>query len=383
MENTAEVKLDLAALAAPEGTDPTNFENFVSKEAEVISPSTSFSNLPNLDPVKEPGQENTDIATNTSAGKEADGKVPGNAAETAGKDTINTPEAKWFEKPFKALQKRLGLTDEEFKIPEGLTEENYDEKYNELLWEHTEREGEESKLHPELKKINDLIQKGVDYKEALGAYERMNNLESLSDKELVALSLKQQFGKTEQKPDGWDEDKINERIAKMDNSGYLEIEAQRLRDNIKFEKENINARYEQSIKEQRKQEFQKLESARTEQINKSLEYLSGIKDVYGLPVSKAEINEFKDDFKYLVTPNEKGISPMAELLQSNENLVKIAYFLRKGDDKLRTALTKAKEDAKKSIIDKLDDEPKVVKKVAPYLNEAAIDLEKLSQGATG
>ena len=106
-----------------------------------------------------------------------------------------------------------------------------------------------------------------------------------------------------------------------------------------------------------------------------------MKDVYGIPVSKAELAEFKEDFKYLVTPNEKGMAPITEFLQSNENLVKFAYFLKKGDAKIREALTKAKENAKQSIIDKLDDEPKLPKKIANSRSEGAIDLDALSREA--
>lgn len=367
-----EPKVDLNALSAPDGTAPENFDNFVAQEVKLSESTSKLYNLPNLDPtpeVKTEVEEEVKVVPESIAPIKLTEPAPGKPADIA---------APWYHKPFKDLQKKLELTDEEFKLPEGLTEENYLDKYNEFLYENTEFD---DNIHPELKKINDLVSKGVDFNEALGAYQRMNNLEKLSDKELVSLSLKQQFGKTEERKDGWDEDKINERITKMDNSGYLEIEAQRLRDQIANEKNNINTRYEESIKTQNEKRNSEFETKRTEQINKSLEFLSGMKDVYGIPVSKAELAEFKEDFKYLVTPNEKGMAPITEFLQSNENLVKFAYFLKKGDAKIREALTKAKENAKQSIIDKLDDEPKLPKKIANSRSEGAIDLDALSREA--
>ena len=367
-----EPKVDLNALSAPEGTAPENFDNFVAQEVKLSESTSKLYNLPNLDPtpeVKTEGEEEVKVVPESVAPIKPIEVIPEKPADAT---------APWYHKPFKDLQKKLELTDEEFKLPEGLTEENYLDKYNEFLYENTEFD---DNIHPELKKINDLVSKGVDFNEALGAYQRMNNLEKLSDKELVSLSLKQQFGKTEERKDGWDEDKINERITKMDNSGYLEIEAQRLRDQIANEKNNINTRYEESIKTQNEKRNSEFETKRTEQINRSLEFLSGMKDVYGIPVSKAELAEFKEDFKYLVTPNEKGMAPITEFLQSNENLVKFAYFLKKGDAKIREALTKAKENAKQSIIDKLDDEPKLPKKIANSRSEGAIDLDALSREA--
>ena len=367
-----EPKVDLNALSAPDGTAPENFDNFVAQEVKLSESTSKLYNLPNLDPtpeVKTEGEEEVKVVPESVAPIKPIEVIPEKPADAT---------APWYHKPFKDLQKKLELTDEEFKLPEGLTEENYLDKYNEFLYENTEFD---DNIHPELKKINDLVSKGVDFNEALGAYQRMNNLEKLSDKELVSLSLKQQFGKTEERKDGWDEDKINERITKMDNSGYLEIEAQRLRDQIANEKNNINTRYEESIKTQNEKRNSEFETKRTEQINRSLEFLSGMKDVYGIPVSKAELAEFKEDFKYLVTPNEKGMAPITEFLQSNENLVKFAYFLKKGDAKIREALTKAKENAKQSIIDKLDDEPKLPKKIANSRSEGAIDLDALSREA--
>lgn len=377
VKENPEVKVDLNALSAPEGTDKENFVNFEHKEEPIEASSSKLYNLPNLDPPKE-------TVENTEA------EDPSKKDPAAAVPKVESPEKKvetqagndpWFYKPFKDLQKKLGLTDEEFKLPEGLTEENYLDKYNDFLYENTEFEGEDN-IHPELKKINDLVNKGVDYKEAVAAYQRMNDLAALPDKELVALSLKQQFGITEERKDGWDENKINERISKMESSGYLEIEAQRLRDQIKEEKDKINSQYEESVRQRNEKSATETEKLRTQQIDKSLEYLSGITEVYGIPISKAEITEFKEDFKYLVTPNkETGVSPIMELLQSNENLVKIAYFLKKGDAKVREALTKAKESAKKSVIDKLDDEPQLPKKTAAPMNEGAIDLLKLTEPA--
>ena len=354
-----EVNLD--ALNAPEGTPADKFELYQKKEEVITQPTHNFSGLPNLDPKPE---------DKTEEPKAEDPKVEAPKVEAP-----KTGEEPWFHKPFKALQKRLGLTDEEFKIPEGLTEENYDEKYNELVIENTDFEGNE--LHPEVKKINDLIKSGMPEKEAIATYQKMNDLISLTDKEIMTLSLKQQFGKTEEKKDGWDDAKIEERVNKMDASGVLEIEAEKIRTGLKQEKENINTRYAEKNKEVIAKRNAEITEKRNTEITKSLEYLKGIKDVYGLPVGKAELQQFENDFKLLVTPNEKGIAPLNEYLQSNENLVKIAYLILNGDSKVKTALTKAKEDAKKSIIDKLDDKPNLPQKASRSQNEGAIDLEKL------
>jgi hypothetical protein len=373
------VDFNVNALVAPEGTSEENFDLFTNKEP-VVTPSTSFSNLPNLDPAP------TDITNQTTEDKNPDAKEPDKDTDTIIKDSIkstNGQDIPWYHKPFKALQKKLELSDDEFKMPEGLTEENYIDKYNELLYENTEFDSA-TDLHPEIKKLNEIVSKGVDFKEALNTYQRMNNLEALSDKELVSLSLKQKFGKSEQKPDGWDEEKINAQVAKMDSGGMLEVRAEEIRDQIRTEKANLTTRYEEQTKTQRVKEAQEYEKKRNTEIDKAIEYFKGVNDVYGIPVSKAEKLEFNEDFKLLVKPFEKEgkmTTILNELLQSNENLMKVAYMLKKGDSKVREALTRAKEGAKKSVIDRLDDEPALPKKNSSYLNEAAIDLDKLEAPA--
>jgi len=374
-ETKVEAPINLDALNAPEGTASDNFELFKSKEEKITQPVHSFNGLPNLDPVKDKEEKVEDASVITPEGKIAPPIVDPNKKPDTQNDTP------WFHKPFKALQKRLGLTDEEFKMPEGVTEENYDEKYNELLWENTEREGGDNELHPDVQQINKLIKNGVDPKEAITTFQKMNDLISLSDKDILTLSLKQQFGKTEERKDGWDDTKIQERVNKMDASGILEIEAEKIRTQIKNEKETIASRYESQRKEVSAKQGAEIQKARTEQINQSIEILKGMKDVFGIPVSKAELQEFQNDFTVLVTPDKEGRLPISEMLQSNETLVKIAYLLSKGDQKVKTYLTKVKEDAKKSVTDKLDDEPKLPKKTSSYLNEGAIDLDKLEAPA--
>jgi hypothetical protein len=371
---TEEINLD--ALAAPDGTAPDNFELFKERK-QVVTPSTSWSDLPNLDPVPEP--ENKDNLNKTPQSTPAPPQPTSAPPSENGKLNGETP---WLQRPFKDLQKKLELTDEEFgKLIDltKVTEDNYLDEYNRVLYENTEFE--ESTLHPELKKINELVAKGVDFNKALSAYQKMNNLVSLSDKELVTLSLKQQFGKNDERKDGWDDAKINERILKMDNVGYLEIEAERIRNQIKAEKENINASFEAQAKADNATRMSEQAEARNKEIEKSIKYLDSMENLYGLPVSKAEKAEFRELFRASVTPDKEGKLPINTMLQSNEGLVRFVISELKANSKVKETLTKIKEDAKKSIIDKLDDEPILPKKTAPYLNEGAIDLDKLSQPA--
>ena len=117
---------------------------------------------------------------------------------------------------------------------------------------------------------------------------------------------------------------------------------------------------------------------RDEQINIALDTLNGMDEVYGLPISKAEKAEFSDYFKTVVTPDESGVAPMFQMLQSNENLVKVAAMMWKGDDKVRSAITNAKENGKNAFKDKLEKDPKLGYNSGSPVDSTKIDLEALS-----
>ena len=362
------------ALVAPEGTSADKFDMFKPKGDETQPSQSEIYGLPNLDPPKVEPAEPID---NTPA---PDNKTPEPKPADATPAKPEDGSIPWYHRPFLDLKKRIEMTDEEFKLPEGLTADNYIDKYNEFLNENVEFEGTEQ-LNPSLRPLNDMVNKGMDVNEAIKAYNTMNNLTSLSDKELVGLYLKNEFGKNDKRTDGWDEAKINAQLTKMDSSGSLEIQAHQIRQNIQREKETLAANYERQQAEQYQKQSKEFEAKRNEQIDSSLKYLSGLKDVYGVPVSKADLQEFQNDFRTLVTPNEKGVTPLAEMLQSNENLVKVAFFLSKGDSKVKEALTRAKEVAKKNLIDKLDEKPNLVKKGGTSADPGAIDLDALSKPA--
>ena len=102
----AEVNLD--ALSSPEGTAPENFELFKSADPVVEKSNSQLYGLPNLDPeVKAEGEDGSDKPTPAADAANVD-KVPEKPANTAATPDTKPVDAKWFERPFKALQKRLG-----------------------------------------------------------------------------------------------------------------------------------------------------------------------------------------------------------------------------------------------------------------------------------
>jgi len=262
---------------------------------------------------------------------------------------------------------------DDFELPEGTNAENFYDKIEEAIANvHAPR------LHPDVIKMQNAVDAGVDPREYISRMTDTSRIESMDADSLVRISLQQNFGKSEKRPNGWDESKIEDTIKKMDNSGLLEIEAEKIRTKYVEEKEGLADRLAGEAQQRRQHEYTQMSQARETQIKDTLGSFQKMNDVFGIQLSQSEKADFSENFRYLVTPDEKtGVAPMVEMLQSNENLAKVAYLLSKGDSKVRQALTNAKEGGKRSFLDKLDPEPRVAKK-SGTAQGSEIDLDALA-----
>ena len=358
--------IDLNALAAPENSSQEIINSFESKDES--------------QPTFEKGPTDLDKQIDAELGNV---KSP---QSSQGSDTFNqsnnNSSDQFYIQPFKELQKRLGLTDEEFQLPQDINQENYFDKLTEAIYANTEFENQqESNLHPDIARLNELVSNGIPFEQAIQEYNHIDNLASLQDKELVKLSLMHKFGAGEDNPNGWSQEKIEATLAKMENAGYLEMEAEKVRGELYTERETVSERMLQEQHYYQQQESIQMNAAREQGIKDALSYLQNQNDIYGLPISKAEISEFADDFKYLVTPDETGTAPGIRMLQSNENLAKVMYMLKKADSKVRETLDRAKAGAKQSIIDKLDNQPEVPRRTQGQDTSNVVDLDLLSMPA--
>jgi hypothetical protein len=264
----------------------------------------------------------------------------------------------YWMKPFEQIK----AANPEWEIPQGLNEENYLQTLQEIFT---------PELHPEVVKIQEAIDKGVTFDQVVEAYKGGNDMSKMTDREMMDQHFKNSYK-------DWDDAKIKEVLDKMENSGYLEIEAGRLRKEINEQQSSALDNMTKTFEQQRSQEVARINDERSKQINESLNIINKANDVYGLPLSQSEKVEFSEYFAKLVTPDETGMAPMFRELQSNETLVKVAAMLWKGDSKIRAALTSAKESGKASVLDKLDKTPNNVQRGGGNQDPTQVDFDALS-----
>lgn len=320
--------------------------------------------LPNLDEEGQFGNHNAEPeATRTDPDdytQTIDSVNPDENQDPNAGDPNSGGDSYWM-RPFDKLKEQYP----DWEIPEGINEENYLDVYRQVT------QPQQQQIHPDLLKMQEALNSGVELNELV---QRMNdsNVSSMTDRDLLAANYKENFK-------NWDDGKISQVLDKLDSNGMLEIEATKLR-NAMSQQDN---RVVEQMTAQRQSEYQEqlkqMDAERAVQINESLDIINKAEDIYGLPISQAEKSEFSQFFSELVTPDAKtGVAPMMDMLQSNETLVKVAMMMWKGDEKVRGALTNAKESGKNAMLGKLDKKPQTTPRGGNAGDPTKVDLDALS-----
>lgn len=352
--HNASTEVNFDALSAPEG----QYDPFVHGDGssgagaegeEPIPGSTDdlINGLPNLDKdLSQQSQNNQDPNQNQS--QQNENQQNQNAQ----------PSGEYWMKPFEQLK----AANPEWEIPQGINEENYLSYLQEIL---------QPEIHPELVRMQQAIDAGLEFDKVIETYNSSKAVNQLTDRELMAQKFKNSYK-------DWTDDKVNEVLNKLEQSGLLEIEAGRHRQEINEQQSHALDNMRKNFEQERTQREAAIAQERSRQIDESLKYINNANEIYGLPISQAEKAEFGEYFAKLVTPDHTGMAPMFQALQSNETLVKVAAMLWKGDAKIKSALTSAKEAGKNSVLSKLDKTPDTVQRGGGPQDPTQIDFDALS-----
>ena len=175
---------------------------------------------------------------------------------------------------------------------------------------------------------------------------RIANMDKLEGKEFLKAYFQFQY------PDAAPE-KIDSIVSSIEKSGMIELQE------LQYKKEwtEAKARQEQDYQARTQQEQQRYLQEESVRVQSELQSLfantQNLSEIYGVRVSKAELDTFNSTFSELVKRDANGQIPIMSLLQSNEDLYKFAFIAINGDQKIKAALTNAKEGTKAAILSKL------------------------------
>lgn len=245
---------------------------------------------------------------------------------------------------------------EGFEVPNEVTPENqYD-----LLLEQLSN-GLTNGLLESIKDpiLSDAVQRSLqdpnfDFNEYLNVKNQHKDMLSMGDSDIIKHTLINQYGgmfDKDNNPDGITDEEIQSYISNLEQSGKLSLEAKSIRRALRENKDKMEAR-QNEIRQQQQLEYQKKWRADVDNVKNKM---ATKKDIFGIEISENEIREFNNKFESLITPNEKGVTPLSELLSNDELLYSFLYLATHGKDKT-TNLQKQAQNAQQ-IIDKLDRNP--------------------------
>ncbi len=273
------------------------------------------------------------------------------APPAAGNEPPNPLE--WL-KPYEGINQKIKEKFTDFELPADVKPETYAD----ALLQFVEAKTQKQELNPVLEQINAQIARGIPVEEAINKYQETNNFLSMSPEQRMFVHMKNELGKTEDNPNGLDDEAIRDRVKRLNDVGMLELQDKQIRDSYQSRMTEKQQAAERIAYEQYMAQFQAEEKQRMDIADLSLQNFKKLDNIAGIPLTQSDKQEFDDTFKFITkrNPND-GLSILDALLQSNDFLMKSVYLGLKAEPKFRAAITEAKEGVKKTFIDKLDKQP--------------------------
>lgn len=340
------------AAAAP--TADAQLESLVAPELMAPAP----------DPVKTPPE-----------GKGADAPPPPAATP---KGTEKQPPADpGAPRPYADLEASLSTRyGREIKLPEGTTKENLAERIEAMFT---------PKLHPDLIRAQRDIDNGVPPAQALAKLGDADRLLNLSEADLMREHYRSKYGKTDQRPNGWDEAKI-ESVVKSHNEGELALKAQEVRDAIQQEKAAHEAESAQFSGAKAQYRDPQWRAGYEKSLEKTFDEVVGTDNrLYGLDLSKAGAKDIllRTVKESLMPDQNSGLGGLAKRLQADPKLMIRLALLEAMANKglINKQLVQRAEQGKGTVMDLLDTTPPAGRS-SQEGQAGAVDLDALAAPQT-
>jgi hypothetical protein len=229
------------------------------------------------------------------------------------------------------------------------------------------------------KQIDELVSAGVDIDTALADYNsrtfeinnKLQQIESYDKYNLVGNYLMLKYG--------FSEDKARETLDMYEAKEILDIEYEKVLNAYKQEAEQTKKQIrEQVFQDKLKKEQEKSESERlqVEQDRKEIyEMLSKTNTFLDIPLSATDKQQV---LNFLFVPDKQGSTELEKVLQSNEHLLTLGILFKKYQDFFNHLKTSSKEEGKKSLFNKLSQDP-MQASVKTSQNQDASKKKKLNQ----
>lgn len=255
------------------------------------------------------------------------------------------------------------------ELPEEITRENYLQVALQTLGPRLI----ENAVSPEALKYDEFLRNGGKPEEYMKAGEAFTNTLSLPKDDLITKFYMDQYGKSENRPEGLEEDVIKSKIQEMDDFQKIKEYEQ-----AKTHYSNLQqqAKYAK-LSEAAQAKKNSLDERRTKNLREIDEVITSSKDlseIYGLKVDPQDLASWNVEFRELMTLDEEGNLPAAKVLANNKELYKMLYFATRKDG-VASYLNDAQKTRLKELKDKLDITPR--KRSSRSAGAPQIDMDAL------
>lgn len=258
---------------------------------------------------------------------------------------------------------------------EGLTTENLLDELSKFL---------SPPIRPEAYEVHQALEQGETIESFLERINAPDRLISLDDRELMTQVYKDRYGKTERKPDGWDDERIKQAVDARERSGLLMTDAEDAREGlrkIKAERLERLGQHEASTRaDYSSPEFQKMldrhiGAAVEDTLKEDGNKLFGLD--LGAEGQKDEIAAIAK--KWLQPDPVTRTNKLLAYVDKNNNAIRLSYLLEQIESgRLSSIVVRAKEAGKKSVLDKIRQTPPGTGGGASVLNAEDVDMDSLT-----
>lgn len=272
---------------------------------------------------------------------------------------------------FGLMQQAFG---EGFKAPENVTKENFLQAVYESLYPSFQQT-----LRPEVKALNDYLANGGD----LAAWQQQLNQQAsyktMPADDLLFNYYKENIGHSEENPDGLSDDQVRAYLSKKDPA-EKQIDAMKIRKALdqQFELEQREMATRQA--ETNKQELERYRNELSTNAKNTVGKVGNISEIYGIPVSPNEVQQFNANFEKLILPDETGVSPAQKILYDDVNLYKLLFIASKSGQ-IKDILTDAQNRQIQDLKGSLQGNPSAFQSNQAWNATGGVNLDALTMPA--
>lgn len=237
-----------------------------------------------------------------------------NDSDQEGNETQEDSEGGASLKDIISVQVKSAI-DPKLEIPDDINEDNFATKLIEL--------GKKT-VHPEALSLHEYLENGGTLDSYIKSFTQYDEMLKLDDKELVKRHLRHKYGKNDNRPDGWDEQKIQDRVDKMSEFD-LEERAEDLRKYIAEQKrQRMTSINRENRVDYKSKEFQEMFE---KSVNETFKAIKSEGTIYGLKfASDKHEQKALARVREILAPDERGTSKFVQALGDPKEAMKIALL---------------------------------------------------------